>query len=225
LNKEDRFKIERKYYKTKTNIEIAKMCNCYRQTVVRDLKELKLSRRESLKLKKNEKFYSLKKLGFSNYYVSNYGRVCNKNKIIIKPSLTPDGYYGIKMVNDKGKRETKRLNRIIALRLIPNPDNKNEVNHINGNKLDNSVNNLEWVTTKENNLHAVKNKLNTKKLIPKEIRERVCFLLSKNHSTKEILDILQNEFNYKNSNFNINGNWINKIKNKKLYKNISDKYF
>jgi hypothetical protein len=86
------------------------------------------------------------------YYASNLGRFKNSSGIIsknAKPCLA--GYYVITIDNI-----TYRLHRIIALTFIDNPENKEQVNHIDGNKLNNSVSNLEWVTNKENQIHKFK---------------------------------------------------------------------
>lgn len=62
-----------------------------------------------------------------------------------------------------GRRKNKKIHRLVAEAFLPNPLNKKSINHINGNKLDNRVCNLEWATTKENTNHAVRTGLNKKR--------------------------------------------------------------
>ena len=93
------------------------------------------------------------------YEVSNLGAVRNKNTNQIKTQNTDK--YGYARVNLKTgrKAEHKFIHRLVAGAFIDNPNNKPQVNHIDGNKLNNSIDNLEWVTCSENMIHAVENGL------------------------------------------------------------------
>lgn len=88
------------------------------------------------------------------YEVSNLGRVRNnKTKRILNPGAY--GATGYKQVNivtldSNGKQKKRYIHRLVAIAFIPNPENKREVDHINGDKLDNRASNLEWVTSSEN---------------------------------------------------------------------------
>ena len=76
-------------------------------------------------------------------------------KFILEPereltyTLNNRGYFSVGI-----RRKTFMVHRLVALAFIPNPEQKPHVNHIDGNKLNNHVSNLEWCTAKENNLHA-----------------------------------------------------------------------
>lgn len=98
-----------------------------------------------------------------NFQISNFGRVIrrahtviNKRGIrkynpeyFIKAQIDTHGYWSVKI---KGKHYN--LHRLIAILFIPNPENKKTVNHKDGNKLNMSLDNLEWATQSENNQHA-----------------------------------------------------------------------
>lgn len=91
-----------------------------------------------------------------HYSVSSLGRVRNdKNGYILKGGLQ-NGYYSVSIPIAPGKNKHFRINRLVAQAFIPNPHNKQFVNHIDGDKSNNNVNNLEWVTPSENAIHAYK---------------------------------------------------------------------
>jgi hypothetical protein len=92
------------------------------------------------------------------YSVSNYGRIRNNTTdYILKPFITERGYFQVAIqFSSRPKRITIDVHRLVARHFIENPLCKPYVNHIDGNKLNNYSTNLEWVTPKENNNHAVK---------------------------------------------------------------------
>ena len=106
--------------------------------------------------------------GFENMYaVSNLGRVKSKaRKVwnhnnywirperILKAQVSDRGYLRIRLGHNKTKC-TRRIHRLVAEAFIPNPNNLPEVNHIDGDKLNNKVNNLEWISKSNNLKHAV----------------------------------------------------------------------
>ena len=75
------------------------------------------------------------------------------NKDIARTTIGKSGYYMVKVSCVDGKYHSKNVHRIIAEHLIPNPHELRTVNHIDGNKLNNNVSNLEWMTTKDNCIH------------------------------------------------------------------------
>jgi hypothetical protein len=106
--------------------------------------------------------------GFSRYQVSNLGRVKslerttpagNRGAMRHRPEFIMKGcnfgyeYFKVNMRGDDGKTYNVKVHRLVALHFIPNPHNKPCVNHIDFNRCNNHVNNLEWVTYKENSEH------------------------------------------------------------------------
>lgn len=111
--------------------------------------------------------------GNTNYMVNNIGEIRSKPLIktignnrylkvgcLIKPRFSNSGYAYINL----GKSKREYVHRIVALAFIDNPKKKRTVNHINGIKTDNRVDNLEWATHGENHKHAYDNGLHPKRM-------------------------------------------------------------
>lgn len=103
------------------------------------------------------------------YEISNYGRVKSLPKIrgralseekLLKTRIT-NGYVMVGL-RKNGKLFNASVHRLIAQAFIPNPECKPQINHIDGNKQNNSVNNLEWCTASENTIHAYAKGLKTR---------------------------------------------------------------
>lgn len=83
------------------------------------------------------------------YEVSNFGRVRNSAHKIRKTQINNRGYYNVRLCKN-GKYKTCLVHRLVAIAFIPNDDTSLEVNHKDENKQNNMIDNLEWVTRKEN---------------------------------------------------------------------------
>lgn len=89
------------------------------------------------------------------YEVSNTGRVRRVSDLMVLKFSDSRGYYGVHLRKD-GKRKTFRVHRLVAQAFILNPDGLPEVNHIDENKSNNSVDNLEWCDHKYNSLYGTR---------------------------------------------------------------------
>ena len=108
--------------------------------------------------------------GFEKYEVSNLGRVRNaKSGRILKPHLIQSGYLKHSLYG-YDKRENLLLHRILATAFIDNPEGKPCVNHIDENKLNNDLSNLEWCTVRENLVHGTRMKRIAEKCFKKVIQ-------------------------------------------------------
>lgn len=94
-------------------------------------------------------------LTIDDYEITKEGEVINKtNGHKLKPQPNGKGYLRVSI-----SKKLMFIHRLVAEKYIPNPNNLPQVNHKDGNKLNNNVDNLEWVTNQENRTHAVQNNL------------------------------------------------------------------
>ena len=106
---------------------------------------------------------NMSKLNLSNYCATADGDIYSlHSKRLLKPYQSIDkagGYLVVHVVDDNGKKKTVKVHRLIAMMFVGEVEGKSQVNHIDGNKLNNMFSNLEWVSPSENSRHAVENNL------------------------------------------------------------------
>ncbi|QAU05468.1 HNH homing endonuclease [Klebsiella phage K1-ULIP33] len=96
---------------------------------------------------------------YPNYAVSNEGEVKNINTgCVLRPLTLTKGYLGVRLYHE-GNGKTLKIHRLVALAFLSNPDNLPQVNHIDGDKSNNDVTNLEWCSNEYNMRHAADNDL------------------------------------------------------------------
>lgn len=130
----------------------------------------------------------MRKIKDFNYFITDQGDVFNAKGKKLKGQVNIDGYHTFNLWID-GKSYTKRRGRMVAEAYVPNPNNYPVVDHIDGDRLNDSKENLEWVTTLENNLRSIgkfpeRHKNNTK--LSYEIVHEICRMLEGEYQNKEL---------------------------------------
>ena len=107
----------------------------------------------------------------NDYWISSYGRVKGARGRLLALQKQGCGYLSVQV----GKANTKHVHRLVAQTFIPNPEELPQVNHKDGDKHNNHVDNLEWVTASSNKLHALSTGLiginPNRKLTPDQVQE------------------------------------------------------
>lgn len=145
--------------------------------------------------------------GLPNYHVSNTGKVKSLSRIadngwrkrktntrILKNYVQKNGYVVVGIFDGK-KLQTKKLHRLVAQEFIPNPENKSTINHKNGIKTDNRLDNLEWATHSENTIHAFRTGLSVISEKSKLVTSERCKKNtgSKSYIAKKVINSLTGE--------------------------------
>ena len=154
-----------------------------------------------------------------DYYVTEDGRIySDKTKKYLSEQFDQDGYVKVQMMSTDGKRHRYSVHRLVMENFNPIENMEQyQVNHIDGNKRNNALTNLEWVTCQENINHAIKNNLRAKvngaaKITPEQVIE--IYKRANNGETNIALG----------KEFNVHPDSIGRIKNKKLWKEVIDNY-
>jgi hypothetical protein len=151
------------------------------------------------------------------YCVERGGKIfSHTSKDYLKPWLNDSGYYKVNLFKDRSAKFVF-VHRIIAQTFIENPESKPEINHINGVKIDNRVENLEWVTRLENAQHCatILKKYRTGSTNPNST-------LSDNDVVQIRNLIKDGEYQYKIAEmFNVSKTTINKIHRGVIWKHVA----
>ena len=152
-----------------------------------------------------------------DYYARDDGTIYSaKSHKILSPQLDKNGYEKVQMMSDDGKRHRYSVHRLILENFNPVEGmDKLQVNHKDGNKRNNKLENLEWVTCQENINHAINNNLRAKingasKLSIEQVKE--IFIRANNGETNISLG----------EEFKVNPDQIGRIKNRKSWKEITE---
>lgn len=164
------------------------------------------------------------------YWVSDKGRIYSEGYGIMKPGKSKKGYYSLRLQKFP-KPKTITVHKLVALCFILKPNGKTQINHIDGDKSNNCITNLEWCTAKENTDHALRTGLKVypehrSERVTLEEKEKMCELaLTGEYSQAEIgkmFSISGGSVNYYLKRKNIDTNSYKNRKNKQKHKNLEN---
>lgn len=207
-----------------TNKEMANYFNVDINVIRRKLQELNLRRyKKFIPLDDEISIHMNREIG--NYMITNHGNIYNNtDNHLIAPQLKR-GYLSVGLTDNKITK-WRLVHRLLALYFIPNNTGLDfddlQVNHIDGNKLNNSLSNLEWVTPSENQIHAYENNLKIAKKgsesnfakITEEQAHMICKCIESGMKNKDII----NKYDFAAKSI------VEKIKSKKRWVHITKDY-
>ena len=188
--------------------------------VLKRKKTLKKRKQQEEKMISSGKWKNIKQN--DGYLISNEGQVFSKFTREEKILTNRDDGYQVVVLSKNNKSESYYIHRLVATAFIPNPENLPEVNHKDGNKSNNIVDNLEWVTTSDNILHSYEalKRVRPKDYSPK--RQKIAMLDDKGNILKTYPSMREAERQLNLSNgviskglqndWKTNGHWWKKIK-------------
>jgi hypothetical protein len=154
-------------------------------------------------------------IDYYGYKVYEDGTIIGIRGWKLKPVLDSNGYLTLNIKKDKLR--TIRVHRILAECFLPNPDNLPVVNHKDGNKLNNSISNLEWCTYSYNSIHAQINKLTPKPPLHIGVENKQSKL-----TEEQVIEIRKSNLNISELSlkYKVSKNSISNVINRKTWKHI-----
>lgn len=152
-------------------------------------------------------------VGCPDYFVTSLGEIyCESQCVYYKPVIKSTGYCQVTIRSTDGTYKVCLVHRLVAQAFIPNPENKLMVNHLDGIKTNNNVFNLEWATSRENNIHMFETGLHPKSLSD-AVAHEICKRLERGDGMTKI-----------SKELHVSYDSVNSIKNKGFYSYISKDY-
>lgn len=152
---------------------------------------------------------------FENYTIDENGNIFNSKGLQLKPQFNIDGYLVVNLCKD-GKYKHLRVNRLVALTFLPNPEDYPVVNHIDHDKTNNKLSNLEWCTVKYNTRESVRLQPEKHKYlatITSDQAHSICKMIEQGSTNKDICETL-----------NVSRDVVKKIREGRSWREVSCNY-
>lgn len=190
------------------------MFNKFAKDVLRANEINEIASENGLTKNKLERWTQLE--GYSKYLISSSGRIYSlfQHKLLKITEHPHTGYMKVKLRCDDGTVPTWYLHRLVASAFLPRFRGETEVNHIDGNKKNNSLFNVEWMTKEENARHAQLNGLGNCKLKPAEVRSIYYLCHATSIKQDDIADM-----------YDVSRGVVSGIKNRRVWEYVTEDMF